>query len=293
MLIGCGDVARRALPQLLRRWRVYALVRAFDPTLRAAGVTQITGDLDQRQSLRRLAALADAVLHCAPPPTKPANGTDDPRTQRLLAALASRLSVPRRLVYISTTGVYGDCAGALVDETRTLRPTTARARRRAAAERRLRVWGKRGVCVSILRAPGIYAAQRLPLQRLQRGDPVLPQGEDVFTNHIHADDLAAACLAALERGRANRACNISDDSNVLMGDWYDKLADAFALPRPPRLPRRQMATHLSPVVLSFMNESRRIDNARMKMELKLRLRYPTVDDGIAAALAAGANTCCG
>jgi nucleoside-diphosphate-sugar epimerase len=282
LIVGCGDVVRRALPALLRRWRVYALVRAVDPSLGALGVTQIRGDLDQPASLRRLAGLAHAVLHSAPPPGA---GNGDLRTQRLLAALSSAASLPRRMVYISTTGVYGDCAGALVPETRPLAAATPRGQRRVAAEGLLRGIGRGGgMRVSLLRAPGIYAAGRLPLDRIRRGDPVLNAASDVYTNHIHADDLARACVAALERGRANRAYNISDDSALLMGDWFDRLADAFSLPRSPRATRAEVKTRLSPMLLSFMGESRRLDNTRMKRELKLRLRYPTVDAGIADAL---------
>lgn len=280
LIIGCGDVMRRALPELVRHWRVYALVREREAELARLGVIQVVGDLDRRDTLGRLAGLAHAVLHAAPP----AEGLDgDPRTQRLLAALR-RGSLPRRLVYISTSGIYGDCAGARVPETRSPCPATLRGRRRLAAERLLRHFGAASRCrVSILRAPGIYAAERLPLDRLKKGLPVLRAEEDVVTNHIHAEDLAQACIAALVRGRANRAYNASDDSDLPMGDWYDKLADAFALPRPPRLPREEVARAVPPAVLSFMTESRRLDNTRLKRELKLRLRYATVDAGLAAA----------
>jgi nucleoside-diphosphate-sugar epimerase len=291
LIVGCGDVVRRALPALTRRWRVIALVRADDPSLRACGVVQIRGDLDQPSSLGRLAGLAQAVLHSAPPPAGDAVG--DPRTRRLLATLARRGSLPRRLVYISTTGVYGDCRGGRVAETHPRAAGTARARRRVAAETLLRRFGRAGRRVSILRAPGIYAADRLPLDRLRRGDPVLHADEDVYTNHIHAADLARACVAALERGGANRAYNVCDDSALPMGDWFDKLADAFGLPRPPRATRSEIATRLSPMMLSFMGESRRLDNARLKRELKLRLRYPTVDAGIAAALQEEKQACSG
>jgi nucleoside-diphosphate-sugar epimerase len=278
LIVGCGDVVRRALPILTRRWQVTALVRSVDPALRAQGVKQIRGDLDQPASLRRLAGIADAVLHSAPPPSE---GAGDPRTKRLLATLARARSLPRHLVYISTSGVYGPCGGAVVPESRPCAASTTRARRRIAAESLLRASGMR---VSILRAPGIYAADRLPLERLRRGDPVLVAAEDSYTNHIHAEDLARACVAALERGGANRAYNICDDSDLPMGDWFDKLADAFGLPRPPRVTRAGAQTRLSPMLLSFMNESRRLTNKRMKRELKLQLRYPTVDAGIANAL---------
>ena len=174
---------------------------------------------------------------------------------------------------------------ALIDETRRLHPESSRAGRRVDAERCLRRWGRQtGVAVSILRAPGIYAADRLPLARLEKGMPALVEADDAFTNHIHADDLASACLAALRHGGANRAYNVVDDSDLRMAEYFDRVADAFALPRPPRISRLEAEKTLSPVQMSFMRESRRIGNERIKKELRLRLAYPTVDDGIAEAL---------
>ncbi len=281
LIVGCGDVVRRALPELTKRWRIIALVRQRDPTLTTLGVRQIVGDLDQPKSLRRLAGIADAVIHSAPPPT---SGATDPRTRRLLAILAQG-AVPPRLTYISTSGVYGDCAGARVSETRQLNAESPRGGRRVDAEQQLRRFGIRTGCVvSILRAPGIYAADRLPLERLHKGLPLLLASEDSYTNHIHATDLWRACLAALRRGRPGRAYNINDDSALPMGEWFDQLADAFNLPRAKRIPRADAAAQLPPMQWSFMRESRRMINTRMKRELKLSLRFPTVSAGIADAL---------
>lgn len=248
----------------------------------------LAGDLDRPATLGRLAGLADFVLHLAPPPNQ---GQGDSRTRHLLAALSgarsganSGKSLPQALTYISTTGVYGDRAGAATDETSPAHPDTARGQRRLAAETVLRAWGGRnGVRVSILRAPGIYAAERLPLERIGARTPALLDADDVFTNHIHADDLAGLCLAALSRGAANRCYNACDDSCMKMGDYFDRVADAFGLPRVPRLSRNDAARVLSPLQLSFMSESRRLANRRIKTELHYRLRYPHVDDGIAAA----------
>lgn len=284
LIVGSGDVARRALSLLVHRYRVYAVLRdpARAAAWRLAGATPVLADLDDPASLRRLAGLADHVLHLAPPP---AEGRRDTRTRHLLAALDKGKSLPCRLIYVSTTGVYGDCGGAVIDETRRLHPESPRAARRVDAEQCLRAWGRqRGVTVSILRAPGIYAADRLPLERLTKGLPALVAAEDVFTNHIHADDLAAACVAALRHGKANRAYNVVDDSDLKMADYFDRVADAFALPRPPRLSRSEAARQLSPAQLSFMQESRRIGNRRLKQELKLRLAYPAVEAGVAEAL---------
>jgi nucleoside-diphosphate-sugar epimerase len=282
LIVGCGDVGLRVARLLVGRWRVLALTSspARVAALRAAGIVPLVGDLDRPATLARLADLADAVLHLAPPAPE---GNTDLRTARLLAALA-RSARLRRLVYGSTSGVYGECAGARVDETRPLAPTSARARRRADAEARMRVFGRRrGVAVTILRIPGIYALDRKggdPRERLARGSPVLVAGDDVYTSHIHADDLARACVAALRRGRHQRVLNIADDSALLMGDYFDLVADRFALTRPQRVTRSEAAALLSPTQMSFLGESRRLLNTRMKRELRVALRYPTVADGI-------------
>ena len=279
-------MARRALPLLSRHYRVYALLRKPDAPLAALfcryGVTPIFGDLDRPETLRRLAGLAHLVLHFAPPPS---SGTGDPRTGHLIAALKRGKILPRRLVYISTSGIYGDCRGALIDETRLVRPQTARAQRRVAAEEQLRRWGRTpgAPTISILRAPGIYAADRLPLERIRRGDPVLNREDDVYTNHIHADDLARSSIAALRRGRPNRAYHASDDSESGMADWFAAVAAAFGLPPPPRVARGEAEALLSPAVLSFMAESRRLDNNRLKRELGVRLVHPNIAAGLAAA----------
>jgi nucleoside-diphosphate-sugar epimerase len=275
LIIGCGDVALRALPLLLPHYRVYALLRnpARHAEWRAKGAITLAGDLDDRASLARIAGLADAVLHFAPPA---AGGTADTRTRNLLAAL-SQGTLPKRLVYISTSGVYGDCGGATVSETRPLHPKTTRGQLRADAERQIREWAKRNrVNASILRVPGIYAEDRLPLERLRTNSPTILAKEDSYTNHIHADDLAHIAVAALHRGRPNRAYHASDDGELKMGDYFDAVADAYGLPRPPRLPRAAIERSVSPALWSFMNESRRLLNRRMKIELRIRLRYPTV-----------------
>jgi len=147
----------------------------------------------------------------------------------------------------------------------------------------LRLLGRRGVIVSILRAPGIYAADRLPIERLRKGSPALCDAEDVYTNHIHAEDLALLACAALRYGRSNRTYNASDDSRIKMGEYFDLVADHFELPRVPRVSRRQAEDLLSPLQLSFMTESRRLLNRRAREELRARLRYPQVADGVAAA----------
>jgi nucleoside-diphosphate-sugar epimerase len=304
LIVGCGDVALRAIPLLKQGYRVYALVRnpAYFQRLRALDVIPIMGDLDDRTSLRRLAGLADSVLHLAPPPN---HGVKDVRTRNLLSALSRRggrgpsrfrrtvvrqdpvAAVPRRLVYVSTSGVYGDCRGAWVSETHPLNATSSRAKRRVDAETRIRDWARRNhVSASILRVPGIYAFDRLPLGRVKQGMPSIIDSEDSYTNHIHADDLANICIEALQRGAACRVYHASDDSHLKMGQYFDCVADAFRLPRVPRVSRAEAQQVLPDSLLSFMNESRRLTNTRLKKELKVKLRYPSV----AAMLAHGNMT---
>ena len=278
LIVGFGDVGERLAKMLTTRYRVLALVRKSDRAelARSLGVTPVFGDLDDPRSLRRVAGLADIVCHFAPPPSR---GSVDSRTRHLLVALHQNRAgmLPQRLVYISTTGVYGDCGGDRIDETRRPQPTTDRAIRRVHAEGLLRQWGVRtGVKVSILRAPGIYAADRLPIERLQKGTPALVDADDVFTNHIHADDLARAALVAITRALPNRVYNIVDDSDMKMGDYFDLVADHFTLTRAPRVSREAAAKAISAPMMSFMSESRRIRNERLKSELKFRFNYPTV-----------------
>ena len=284
LIVGCGDVGLRVVRLLRGRWRVLALTssRARVDALRAAGVLPLIGNLDDAATLARLAGLADAVLHLAPPQS---TGRTDTRTRHLLQALARQGRV-RRIVYASTSGVYGDCAGARFDETRALNPATDRARRRVDAEQQLRWFGRAfGVPVTLLRIPGIYASGRAgghPRERLVRAAPVLLAEEDVYTNHIHADDLARACIAALHRGLPQRALHVCDDTEMKMGDYFDLAADLCGLPRPRRISREQAAQELSALQLSFMGESRRLQNRRLKQELRLRLHYPTVAQGLLA-----------
>ncbi len=296
LIIGCGDVGLRVARLLNGRARIYALSHSPQrfAELRAAGVTPLAGNLDVRSSLHRIAGLADVVLHFAPPP---GDGETDPRTRYLLAALAWRASLSRglssnpggknpafrlrkALVYISTSGVYGDCGGAAVAETHPARPNNARAKRRADAEAQLRANGRRGLRVGILRAPGIYAQDRMPAERVKKALPAIVAADDVHTNHIHAEDLARLALAVLFRGRPNRLYNAVDDSGLKMGDWFDVVADHLGLPRPPRLPRAEVIAAVTPAMRTFLTESRRLDNRRAKTELRFRLKYPTVREGL-------------
>ena len=285
LIVGVGDVARRALPALVARYDTLALVRAAGPAV-PTGVRLAIGDLDHPATLAPLAGAAELVLHLAPPDETRAGDT---RTRNLINALSGARMLPRRLVYISTSGVYGDCGGARIDESRPVNPGTPRAARRVDAERAVTEWGAAaGVQTTILRVPGIYAADRLPVERLNRGTPVLREEDDVYTNHVHADDLAAICVRALDADAPPGIYNAADDSELKMGQWFDLVADRFGLARPPRVSRAEVARVISPMLLSFMSESRRLVNRRMKEALGIRLRYPTVFEGVPRGAAATA-----
>lgn len=264
LIAGFGDIARRAVERLERRF-------AVTPLCRRAGF-----DLDRPETLA--IGGSEALLHCAPPP---AEGDRDTRTAHLLAALEKGRILPARLVYVSTSGVYGDCGGALVDESRPVAPGTARARRRVDAEEQLTGFcASRNIALVVLRVPGIYAMDRLPLGRLRAGTPVLRAEEDVYTNHIHADDLASIVCRALEDDAPAGTYNAADDTQMKMGDWFDLVADIHGLPRPARIGRVQAEREIPAALLSFMGESRRLDNRRLKHRLGVRLRFPTVDEGL-------------
>src|SRR3954465_9257412 len=264
LIAGFGDIARRAAPRLARYFQLA-------PLLRADGF-----DLDRPDTLSL--ASAQALLHCPPPPD---HGAADTRAANLLAALEKGRILPARIVYVSTSGVYGDCAGARIDESRPPAPKTERARRRLHAETQLAQWAaERAVDLVVLRVPGIYAAGRLPLERLRAATPVLRSEDDVYTNHIHADDLAAIVCRALDEEVPAGVYNASDDTEMKMGDWFDLVADTYALPRPPRIPKGLAPEIIAPALLSFMQESRRLDNTRLKRVLGIRLRYPTVHEGL-------------
>ena len=282
LIVGCGDVGQRVVKILAQRLQVIALTSSVDriAKLRSLNVTPLLGNLDDPRSLARLAGIATHVLHLAPPPSE---GWQDTRTLALTRALRLR-SAPVAFVYGSTSGVYGDLQGAVAHETLRAAARTQRALKRVSAEKTVRFLGRSAsVRSSILRIPGIYAPDRVggtPRERLLKGTPVLKKQDDVYTNHIHADDLARACIAALWRGKPQRVYNVNDDSQMLMGDYFDLAAGIYGLAKPPRVPRSTAQDQLPLMLLSFMSESRQMDNNRMKRELKLRLRYPSVATGL-------------
>jgi nucleoside-diphosphate-sugar epimerase len=283
LIVGCGYVGRRMARQLIAEGHaVTGLVRSTESAaaLATAGATVVQADLDAPGPLPPLPCGAAEVYYFAPPPGE---GEDDPRLRRVLTAFS--VALPRRIVYISTSGVYGDCAGEWVDESHPLNPTTPRARRRAAAETALHGWSRQtGVPIVILRVPGIYGPGKLPLERLRKGLPLLREADSPFTNRIHVDDLIAVCRAAMQRGTPGTAYNVSDGQPSNMTDYFNRIADRTGLPRPPVVGRADIDA-LSPGMRAFMEESKRLVNRRMREELGVTLRYPTLEAGLEACLA--------
>ncbi|WP_231970928.1 SDR family oxidoreductase [Polynucleobacter necessarius] len=275
LIIGCGDIGLRVAKQLSRSHRVFALTsqRNRFQELRKVGAIPILGNLDHPESLWRLSGLAQTVIHLAPPQN---SGNRDCRTRNLIRILAQGPNAVRRLIYISTTGVYGDHQGAKVSEVTPVNPQSERAKRRVDAECALRLWAPaHGVTLTILRVPGIYASDRLPIERLQAKTPALVHQEDAYSNHIHSDDLARLVCAAVYFAKPQRVINVCDGNETKMGDYFDEVADAFGLERPARLPSSELQKVVSPMLWFFMRESRRVTNTRIH-ELRMPLRYPSV-----------------
>ena len=280
LIIGCGDIGRRVAAHYRRRGAtVNALSRggAAAERLLRQGLAVVIGDLDRPQQLPSLPSRNALLFYFAPPP---ATGNEDPRLRSLLDRLGTQL--PERIIYISTSAVYGDHGGSWVTEDTPPTGASARARRRLAAEATLQAWAARyGQPVVILRVGGIYACDRLPLERVRRGDPVLRESDCGYTNRIHADDLAAVCVAAGERGQG--IYNVSDGHPGTMTDYFNRVADLHCLPRPPQIGIEEARRRLSAEMLSYVEESRRLDNRRMLRELQVTLRYPTLADGLRSA----------
>ncbi len=280
LIIGCGDVGRRVARVFLSTGReVTGVVRSKTRalSLHAQGIQARVADLDQ-DPLPYLSARGDGLFHFSPPPER---GVQDPRMIRLLRSLDETDELPTRMVYISTTGVYGDCGGDRVDETRPPHPGADRARRRLHAEQSLRDWCEgHGVECVILRVAGIYGPDRLPLQRIRQGLPLVRTEDAPYTNRIHEDDLAQVCAAAMQKPVAGETFNVSDGKPGNMAEYFDAIARHADLPLPPKIPLREAAERLSPGMLSYMRESRRLDNRKMLRLLDIELRYPTLEQGL-------------
>ena len=285
LLIGAGDIAQHLVNDALPFQKIYVLLRqrSFETQKelterknfwREKNTIPIVADLDDFKSLNKIKGLADTIVHMAAP--NPLFQTDS-RTKHLLHTLSHK--PPKTLIYLSTTGVYGHHPHGFINENTPPSPLTERALRRLNAEKQCRFFAKKYTTkVCILRVPALYSATRLPLKRIQNKTPSLIKTQDVYTNHIHAGDLSRAILGAIRFGKKNRIYNIVDDSNMKLGDYLDLIADYYHLPRPERLPFKQIEKHLNQAQISFLKESRRIECVRWQKELKTKIYYKNVQD---------------
>jgi len=284
LIIGCGYIGMRVGRAYLDRGAaVRGVVRTPESArnVAGAGIPAIALDLAQ-DDLSPLAPGAERVFHFAPPPPR---GRDDWWTRRLVEAFGHQ-GHPAKLVYISTTGVYGDCGGAWVDESRPPNPVADRAWRRLDAERILTEWSRTtGADLVILRVAGIYGPGRLPLDRIRHGLPLVREEEAPYSNRIHADDLIEVCVAAMDRGPNGAVYNVCDGCPTTMTDYFFRVADAAGLPRPPVIPLAAAEGQLSAGMLSYMRESRRLSNRRMLEDLGVTLKFPSLAEGLADCLA--------
>jgi nucleoside-diphosphate-sugar epimerase len=292
LIAGCGDVGSRLARRLIAHGeRPVGLVRTQRSAdgLGRVGIAPVANDLDRPIDEPPAAAADGTVFYLVPPPA--VSEPDDPRLRHFLRACEE--AVPRRLIYLSTSGVYGDCQGEWVDETRTPAPRSERAQRRLAAERIASDWcAQHGVPLTILRVGGIYGAGRLPLDRLAK-TTLVRADEAPWSNRIHSDDLVTVLRAAARRGRASAIYNVADGHPTTMTDYFNRVADAVGQPRPPTVPLTAAPQFLSPGMLSFVRESRRLDTSRMQSSLQVTLSYPTLDLGLAEAVASEAGRVAG
>lgn len=284
LIVGCGDIGRR----VARLWReegvpVFALARSRESAGRmlGLGITPVRGDLDMPSSLSGLPTKGSLLYYLAPPPD---GGDTDPRMQTFLARIPSGED-PEKIVYMSTTGVYGDLGGGVATEETPPSPATARGKRRLDAEIALLAWGgERNVPSVILRVAGIYGPGRLPVAKVREGAPVLAENDSPFSNRIHSEDLARICVAAGRRGKGGAVYNVSDGRPGTIAQYYNAVADLFGIRRPPAVTMAEARRAMSGAMLSYLGESKQVDNRKMLEELGVELLHPTLESGLAASM---------
>lgn len=279
LILGCGYLGRR----VARLWRaqghqVFGTTRTVDRAeeLRQMEVEPILYDVLQPASLDRLPA-AKTILYCV--------GFDRHAGQSMREVYVGGLDhflnryrpIPDRLIYISSTGVYGQFLGEEVDETAVTEPTEESGQVVLAAEERLRAQPEWPAV--ILRFAGIYGPDRLiRRQSIENGEPLIGD-PDKWLNLIHVDDGAAAVLAAEARGEIGSIYNVSDDRPVRRRDFYQGMAQLLGAPEPHFVPPSSGAPRSGHEV-----SNRRTVNRRLHEDLGIQLRFPSFAEGLSAFL---------
>lgn len=282
VIIGCGDIGRRVGAELIAQGKSVLAVARSQENLERLGrenFTTLRGDFDDPAQTPQVPLHGAQVFYLMPPQ---GGGKSDYRMMNFCRSLSAD-NCPDKLVYISTSGVYGDCGGEVVTEKTPLNPQTARAQRRASAEAQLCEQAERlGFALVILRVTGIYGPGRLPVARIMQGHPVLKPEEAPFTNRIHALDLVRICLAAMQKGEGGDLFNVSDGQQSTMSEYFIAVADLHDLPRPRQIGMVEAEKEMNPLMLSYLKESRRMDNSKMLQKLEIELLYPTLAEGLKA-----------
>ncbi|PLY00355.1 MAG: NAD(P)-dependent oxidoreductase [Desulfuromonas sp.] len=286
-IIGCGDIGLRVARTLVAAGhQVQGTAHFADgaDVLKGAGVEPVVANYDYQDEIPDFSVHGHGVFYFMPPQ---GGGSSDYRMLNFCRRLTPE-NCPERIVYISTSGVYGDCGGELVTEETPINPQTTRAKRRVSAENLLlEAAEKLDFELIILRVTGIYGPGRLPISQLKKGHQVLRPEDAPNTNRIHSLDLVEVCLAAMERGEDGDIFNVCDGQESSMSDYFNAVADFYGLPRPNQLTRAEAEKVMNPLTLSFLKESRRMSNRKMIDKLGITLQYPTLADGLKACRGGG------
>lgn len=276
VVAGAGYLGSRVLAALPERLRTAITRSAID----VPGVVTLLADFDDVGPPFEFES-PYALLYTVPPP---GSGDDDPRLERLLARLDRS---PERLVYVGTTGVYGDRGGSAVTEEDPVRAATDRARRRVAAERLAADWcEQRAVSCILLRVPGIYGPGRLGIDRLAEGAEILREADSGPGNRIHIDDLTACCVAALTGDAPPGIYNVGDGDHRSSSAFSLAVARQAGIPAPREISLAEAERRWSAMRLSFARESRRVATDKMRRVLGVAPAFADPEDGIRASLEA-------
>ena len=280
VIIGCGDIGTQVAQFYLDQGvAVHGLVRSIESVKRLQSLGISTSQADLSASFKLDFNVEKSQLYYFAPP--PAQGTEDIHTSHLLAAMQSAGQSPSRIVYISTTGVYGDCQGRWISEDEPVKPEADRARRRLDAEIQLSEWTRQSDTeIIILRVAGIYGPGKLPLARLRKGLPVIRESEAPFTNRIHSADLVKMAITAMQRGHNRAIYHACDGHPGTMTDYFKQVARKAGLPPPKEISLAEGEKSLSAGMMSYMRESRRLSNTKTLRELDLKLAYPSLQEGL-------------
>jgi len=284
-IIGCGYIGKkiaRLLKEVNLNPNCFVKSEKSKKACDSSGFKTIQFDLDKSDldlSEKHISELQNSIIAYLAPPQR--EGEADNRMKKFVSRLEVLNIQPLKIILISTTGVYGNCKGEWIDEMRPAKPQVDRAHRRLSAETQLIKYCEDAHSLYVIfRVPGIYGKDKLPVQRITSGEPIVNAEDSGFTNRIHADDLAAFCVEALISDVPTGIYNCCDGHPSTMNDYFNKVADAMNLQRPEEISLLQAQQKLSPGMLSYLAESKRISNKKLLNNFKTEFKYPDLDAGL-------------